>query len=110
MSGARSLITCGVGSNPGGDLILIVPMERAPDACRSILSAEFRDEAMYRLTELGSAQYKQVAVLGVRRTRLDRDKLTDQAVQQSALKLGELIDAVKRSAAPRRSGSAIRGS
>lgn len=74
---------------PGGVLILIVPQERVWD-CRTVLSTHFKEKAIYRLTAPEAAGYRQVAVFGVRRTRQERDRLTDASVQQANHKLQEL--------------------
>ncbi len=74
---------------PGGVLVLVVPFDRVSD-CRGVLTPHFRDKAIYRLTEPESVTYKQVVVFGVRRSRQERDKLTDFAVQQANRKLHEL--------------------
>ena len=74
---------------PGGVLVLVVPFDRVSD-CRGVLTPHFRDKAIYRLTEPESVTYKQVVVFGVRRSRQERDKLTDFAVQQANRKLYEL--------------------
>src|SRR5690242_18257690 len=66
----------------GGILVFVVPAKRITD-CASLLSREFRDARLYRLTETESARYKQVVLLGVRRTRQERDRL----------RVGEIIKA-----------------
>lgn len=71
---------------PHGVLAMVVPVDRIYD-CRSVLTTQFRDKAIYRLTELESIRYKQVVLFGVRRTRYERDRLTDSAVQQANRKL-----------------------
>src|SRR6266480_3327877 len=50
----------------GGILVFVVPAKRIAD-CVELLSRDFRDARVYRLTETESARYKQVALLGVRR-------------------------------------------
>ena len=54
--------------NPGGVLVFIIPQPQLR-ACERILSEIFADLSVYRLTEPASVQYKQIAVLGVRRKR-----------------------------------------
>jgi len=68
---------------------MIVPFERVID-CKGVLTPHFRDKTIYRLSEPEAAAYKQVAVLGVRRSRQEREKLTDFAVQQGNHKLRDL--------------------
>jgi Uncharacterised methyltransferase family (DUF6094) len=53
---------------PGGVLVFIIPQPQLR-ICARILSEHFMDLSIYRLTEPASVQYKQVAVLGVRRKR-----------------------------------------
>ena len=40
-------------------------------------AANFKDKKAYRLSEAASVKYKQVVLLGVRRTRRERDQLRD---------------------------------
>jgi SAM-dependent methyltransferase len=53
---------------PGGVLVFVIPQPRLRP-CARLLSEHFTDLSMYRLTDPASVQYKQVAVLGVRRKR-----------------------------------------
>jgi len=62
---------------PGGLLVFVIPQPQLR-VCARILSEHFADLSVYRLTEPASVQYKQVAVLGVRRKR-------HQQVRDSAL-------------------------
>jgi hypothetical protein len=74
---------------PGGVLVMVVPYDRVYD-CRSILTPQFRDKAVYRLTEPEATTYKQVVEFGVRRTRHERKRVDDRAVQQGDRKLRDL--------------------
>jgi SAM-dependent methyltransferase len=74
---------------PLGVLVLVVPAKRIAD-CAVLLSRQFRDTRVYRLTESESARYKQVVLLGVRRTRQERDRLRDSEIIQAQLWLGSL--------------------
>jgi tRNA1(Val) A37 N6-methylase TrmN6 len=74
---------------PGGVLVMVVPYDRVYE-CRSVLTLQFRDKAIFRLTEPEATAYKQVVVLGVRRSRQERERLNDQAVQQANWKLNDL--------------------
>lgn len=74
---------------PGGVLILVVPYDRVYE-CRAVLSPQFKDKAVYRLTERESAAYRQAVVFGVRRTHQERERLSDEAVSQANRKLKEL--------------------
>ncbi len=73
----------------GGILILVVPAKRIAD-CTVLLSIHFRDVRVYRLTEPESVRYKQVVLLGVRRTWQERDRLRDTEIIQAQLWLGSL--------------------
>lgn len=53
---------------PGGVLLLVIPQPLLRP-CARLLSEHFADLVVYRLTEPASVQYKQVAVLGIRRMR-----------------------------------------
>lgn len=74
---------------PGGVLVMVIPHDRVYD-CRAILTPQFKDKAIYRLTEPEAVAYKQVVVFGVRRTRQERERLNDHAVNQGHWKLNEL--------------------
>jgi hypothetical protein len=49
-----------------GVLVLVIPFERLPD-CTGILSSHFGGLNVFRMTDPESVQYRQIAVLGVRR-------------------------------------------
>ena len=53
---------------PGGVLVFVIPQPQLR-VCARVLSEHFSDLSVYRLTEPASVQYKQIAVLGVRRKR-----------------------------------------
>lgn len=74
---------------PGGALALVIPFDRIYD-CRTILSPHFKDKAIYRLTEPQAERYKQAVVFGVRRSAAEKNRLSDQAVNQANWKLAEL--------------------
>jgi hypothetical protein len=67
---------------PGGVLVFVIPQPQLRP-CARILSEHFADLFVYKLTEPASVQYRQVAVLGVRRKR-------HQHIRDSAL-----LDAVR---------------
>ena len=54
---------------PGGILVFVIPQPQLK-ACARTLSEHFADLTVYRLTEPESVRYKQVAVLGRRRKRI----------------------------------------
>ena len=74
---------------PGGVLALVIPYDRTYE-CRNILSPHFKDKAIYRLTEPEAERYKQAVVFGVRRSAVEKNRLSDQAVNQANWKLQEL--------------------
>jgi len=80
---------------PGGILVLVVPAKRVAD-CTVLLSRNFRDTRVYRLTEPESVRYGQVAVFAVRRTRLERDHLRDAEIIQAQLWLGSVEREVQK--------------
>src|SRR6266496_2081929 len=53
---------------PGGVLVFVIPQPQLR-VCARILSEHFTDLSVCRLTEPASVQYKQIAVMGVRRKR-----------------------------------------
>lgn len=74
---------------PGGVLIMVLPFDRVND-CRTVLTTQFRDKAIYRLTEPDAASYREVVMFGVRRTRQERDRLSDSLVNQGQRMLADL--------------------
>jgi len=64
---------------PGGVLVLVIPGNRIA-SCSDVLVAHFRDLGIYRLTDPGAAQYFQIAIFGIRRTRRERERLHDRDV------------------------------
>lgn len=74
---------------PGGVLVMVIPHDRVY-GCRSVLSSHFKEKSIYRLTSPESVLYKQVVLFGIRRTRQERERLTDLAVQSSNRKLHDL--------------------
>ena len=65
---------------PGGVLVFVIPQSQLR-TCARFLSEHFTDLSVYRLTEPASVQYKQVAVLGLRRKR--HQHLRDSALLDS---------------------------
>ncbi len=65
---------------PRGILIFVIPAQRVT-ACCIVLAPHFRELGIYRLTDPDSAQYRQVVLFGIRRTRHERERLTDRDVQ-----------------------------
>jgi predicted RNA methylase len=74
---------------PGGVLVMVIPFDRVYE-CRKVLTPHFRDKTINRLTSRASVAYKQAVVFGVRRTRQERERITDQAVQNANYKLSDL--------------------
>jgi prepilin-type processing-associated H-X9-DG protein len=70
---------------PGGVLILVIPVAQLA-VCGNIMSLQFKDVEVYRLSEPESVQYKQVVVFAVRRTRRERERLQEREI--SGLRLG----------------------
>ncbi|MGH7079116.1 MAG: DUF6094 domain-containing protein, partial [Acetobacteraceae bacterium] len=72
---------------PGGVLILVIPVAQLA-VCGNILSRQFKDAEAYRLTEPASLQYRQIVVFAVRRTRRERERLTDRDITALRLDYG----------------------
>jgi 16S rRNA G966 N2-methylase RsmD len=69
---------------PTGILVFVIPGERITE-CSQILASQFRDVRVYRLEVLECVRYKQVVILGVRRTRRETDRLTDSDITRARL-------------------------
>ena len=65
-----------------GALVMVIPSDHIRD-CAQVLSSQFRDVHVYRLTEPESVKYKQVVVFGIRRTRQERDRLQDSEIARA---------------------------
>jgi hypothetical protein len=72
---------------PGGVLILVVPVAQLA-LCGNLLSVQFKDVEVFRLSEPESVQYKQVVAFGVRRTRRERDRLQEREISWLRLEYG----------------------
>ena len=68
----------------GGVLVLVIPRDYIRD-CGQILAYQFRDVRVYNLTEPDSVKYKQIAVMGVRLTRSERDRLQDSEITRARM-------------------------
>jgi hypothetical protein len=60
---------------PEGILVFVIPQPRLK-ACARLLADHFKDIRVFRLTEAECAQYKQIAILAVRRKRHERPRDT----------------------------------
>jgi hypothetical protein len=69
---------------PGGILVFVIPGDRITE-CSQILASQFCDVRVYRLEAPECVRYKQVVILGVRRTRRERDRLTDSNITRDRL-------------------------
>jgi 16S rRNA G966 N2-methylase RsmD len=74
---------------PGGVLLFVIPCDRLAE-CSQILSTHFRDVRVYRLEARECVRYKQVVIIGVRRTRREREHLTDSDITRARLYYGSL--------------------
>jgi SAM-dependent methyltransferase len=74
---------------PGGVLVFVIPGTRIGE-CSAVLSIQFRDVRVYRLTEPESVRYKQVVAFGVRRTRHERERLRDNDITRARQWYGSL--------------------
>jgi hypothetical protein len=66
----------------GGVLVMVIPGRYLHD-CSQILAHQFRDVVVHRLTEPESVKYRQVAVIGVRRTRTERERVSDTEITRA---------------------------
>jgi hypothetical protein len=66
---------------PGGVLVLVIPAERAAE-CAQILASHFKRARIFRLGDPESVRYRQVVIVGVRRTRRERDQLRDREISE----------------------------
>lgn len=72
---------------PAGVLILVIPVAQIA-VCGNILSLQFKDAEVYRLSEPESVQYKQIVVFAVRRTRRERERLQEREISWWRLEYG----------------------
>jgi hypothetical protein len=68
----------------GGVLLLVIPGERLAE-CSQILATHFRDVRVHRLEAPECVRYKQVVVIGVRRSRREKERLTDSDITRARL-------------------------
>ena len=69
---------------PGGVLVFVIPGDRLAE-CSQILASHFRDVRVFRLESQECVRYKQVVLFGVRRTRRERERLTDNDIIKARL-------------------------
>ena len=69
---------------PGGVLVFVIPGERLAE-CSHILASQFRDARVYRLEAPECVRYRQVVFMGIRRSRREKDRLTDSDVTRARL-------------------------
>jgi hypothetical protein len=69
---------------PAGILVLVIPSERLAE-CSQILASQFRDARVYRLEAPECVRYKQVVVIGARRSRREKERLTDSDIARARL-------------------------
>ena len=69
---------------PGGVLVFVIPGDRLTE-CSQILSTHFRDVGVYRLESHECVRYRQVVVIGTRRSRREKERLTDSDITRARL-------------------------
>ena len=74
---------------PSGVLVLVIPKARIVD-CSQILTSQFKELRIRRLTAPDSVRFDQVVVFGIRRTRRERERLLDREIQERRQLLTEL--------------------
>jgi hypothetical protein len=72
-----------------GVLVMVIPGRYLHD-CSQILAHQFREVRVHRLTEPESAKYKQIVVMGVRRTRAERDRVQDAEITRARMQFESL--------------------
>ena len=78
---------------PGGVLVFVIPGERLPE-CGQILASHFRDVRVYRLEAPESVHYKQVVIIGARRSRREKERLTDSDIPRTRLYYASLASII----------------
>jgi len=71
----------------GGVLVLVIPVTQLA-VCGNRLSVQFKDAEVYRLTEPESLRYKQIVLFGVRRTRRERERLSEGEISRGRIEYG----------------------
>jgi 16S rRNA G966 N2-methylase RsmD len=69
---------------PGGVLVFVIPGDRLAE-CSQILATQFRNVRIYRLDTPECVRYKQVVLFGVRRSRREKERLTDSDITRARL-------------------------
>jgi Uncharacterised methyltransferase family (DUF6094) len=69
---------------PGGILLFVIPGDRLAERSQ-ILPTHFRDVRVYRLEAPDCVRYKQVVVIGARRSRREKERLTDSDITRARL-------------------------
>jgi hypothetical protein len=69
---------------PGGVLVFVIPSERLAE-CSQILATHFRDARVFHLEAPECVRYRQVVLFGVRRSRRERERLTDSDITRARL-------------------------
>ena len=69
---------------PGGVLLFVIPGDRLNE-CSQILTTHFRDVRVYRLEAPECVRYKQVVVIGARRSWREKERLTDSDITRARL-------------------------
>ena len=69
---------------PGGVLLFVIPGDQLTE-CSQILASQFRDVRVYRPEAPECVHYKQVVVIGARRSRREKERLTDSDITRARL-------------------------
>jgi hypothetical protein len=73
----------------GGVLVFVIPGDRLAE-CSQILATHFRDVGVFRLDPPECVRYRQVVLFGVRRSRRERERLTDTDISRARLHYASL--------------------
>ena len=74
---------------PGGILVFVIPGDRVAE-CSQMLAIQFRDVRVYRLEAPECVRYKQLVLFGVRRSRRERERLSDSDITRARLHFASL--------------------
>ncbi|HEX5422146.1 MAG TPA: DUF6094 domain-containing protein [Candidatus Acidoferrales bacterium] len=79
----------------GGVLVMVIP-GRYLRECSQILAHHFRDVLVHRLTEPESVKYGQVVVFGVRRTRVEKERVSDTEITRARMRYESIAAAPEK--------------
>lgn len=78
-----------------GVLVMVIPGRYLHD-CGQLLAHQFGNVRVNRLTDPESVKYKQVVVMGVRRTRVEKDRVLDTEIARARMRFESLAAAPEK--------------